>query len=299
MKKKFAMATLAAMVLRAGLALAVDPVCGDVNNSSSINTTDALLVLKDAVDQPVTLVCSAYDGQFSACQSDLSFCKNAPVCGDGILEALEGCEAGNLDGKTCVTQGFAGGALACTAGCTFDTSGCYVTRFDASGATIIDRETGLEWEKKTGTVGQESLCPGGPKCADLHDVNNRYQWSGSGTAPDGGAFTDFLVKLNAPVGPGAESWNGPTVTGCYEEHCDWRLPTIEELQSLTLDSPTFGAALDVTDPALGIPLPPYYWSSSTYQDNTTLAWIVYFNGGDTTLDNKALRRGVRAVRGGS
>ncbi|MBS3172604.1 right-handed parallel beta-helix repeat-containing protein [Candidatus Woesearchaeota archaeon] len=50
-------------------------------------------------------------------------------CGDGDLDPGEVCDGADLDGKTCVTQGFNGGILACypntgTLGCTFDTSDC-------------------------------------------------------------------------------------------------------------------------------------------------------------------------------
>jgi len=47
------------------------------------------------------------------------------VCGDGMVEGMEECEDVDLAGQTCVSQGFAGGTLACTGACTFDTSGCY------------------------------------------------------------------------------------------------------------------------------------------------------------------------------
>ncbi len=57
MRKTITTATLAALILRATAALAA-PVCGDVNESSSVTSTDALLVLKKSVEQPVTLDCS-------------------------------------------------------------------------------------------------------------------------------------------------------------------------------------------------------------------------------------------------
>jgi subtilisin-like proprotein convertase family protein len=47
-------------------------------------------------------------------------------CGDSDvdLQAGETCDGENLDGRTCVTEDFAGGELACNADCTLDTSGC-------------------------------------------------------------------------------------------------------------------------------------------------------------------------------
>jgi hypothetical protein len=46
------------------------------------------------------------------------------VCGNGVIEAGEQCDGANLGGQTCVGLGFAGGTLACTNACMFDTSAC-------------------------------------------------------------------------------------------------------------------------------------------------------------------------------
>jgi hypothetical protein len=40
------------------------------------------------------------------------------------VDAGEDCDGNNLDGETCITQGFDEGNLACTGNCTFDTSDC-------------------------------------------------------------------------------------------------------------------------------------------------------------------------------
>ena len=45
-------------------------------------------------------------------------------CGDGVVNPNEQCDGLNLAGATCVTRGFAGGTLGCSASCTFDTSAC-------------------------------------------------------------------------------------------------------------------------------------------------------------------------------
>ncbi|MEM6295206.1 MAG: DUF4215 domain-containing protein [Myxococcota bacterium] len=46
------------------------------------------------------------------------------VCGDGIVGGDEPCDGADLGGRTCASQGFASGALACTGDCTLDTSFC-------------------------------------------------------------------------------------------------------------------------------------------------------------------------------
>lgn len=46
------------------------------------------------------------------------------VCGDGKVNGAESCDGSALGGHTCESQGVGSGNLACTAGCTFDISGC-------------------------------------------------------------------------------------------------------------------------------------------------------------------------------
>jgi|GEM_PF-890325 len=48
-----------------------------------------------------------------------------PFCGDGLLnQPGEACDGGALGGQTCEGLGLGAGTLACSAQCTFDTSGC-------------------------------------------------------------------------------------------------------------------------------------------------------------------------------
>jgi hypothetical protein len=48
------------------------------------------------------------------------------TCGDGELQTDEQCEAFELRGETCISQGFTDGTLACDESCTLDTSGCSI-----------------------------------------------------------------------------------------------------------------------------------------------------------------------------
>lgn len=47
-----------------------------------------------------------------------------PGCGDGVIDSGEDCDTGNLNNKTCSTEGFSSGSLACTASCTLNTAAC-------------------------------------------------------------------------------------------------------------------------------------------------------------------------------
>jgi hypothetical protein len=211
------------------------------------------------------------------------------LCGDDVIEGGEQCEAGDLQGKTCEALGFVTGSLSCSPGCTFDISGCYSTRFDAFGPAIIDRVTGLEWEKKDSPDGVS----GGE--ANPHDVDNVYNWCAnplgpstcrdSANPPDGSTFIQFLWTLN-----------GGASGDCYLGHCDWRLPTLQELKTI--------AGTDCTGPPCTaddafLPLQESsYWSSTTNPDNTLLAFMISFVDGSVQMQAKPQYANVRAVRGG-
>jgi hypothetical protein len=178
---------------------------------------------------------------------------------------------------------------------------------DNSDGTVTDNVTGLMWEKKTGAAGIANT-------ADVHDVNNFYTWTATGTAADGPLFDTFLTTLNGgdsyDLTTGQHVSNGPgAVNGppCFAHHCDWRIPTVAELSTIIETSTAHGCGVGgfCIDPIFGAQVsspPPYrslYWSSSSSGGNPYYAWYVDFFDG--VADNNAGKNNnlfARAVRGG-
>jgi hypothetical protein len=168
---------------------------------------------------------------------------------------------------------------------------------DCGDGTVADHQTGLQWEKKTGAITSGVFCET-VGCPDPHDANNVYEWSNSGTDPDGNAFADFLEKLNGLEG----------TFDCFV-HCDWRLPEIGELRTILIgpdaapgQATTCSSApcLDPDFAAIGGPTPPAnYWSASTDAGTPANAWFVDVNNGLVGDIAKTTGFLVRAVRTGS
>jgi len=158
---------------------------------------------------------------------------------------------------------------------------------DNGDGTVSDLDTGLQWEQKDNLGG-------GANFSDPHDADNTYTWSMGTNDPDGTAFTHFLFRLNHDT-----SSDGTTISGCFAGHCDWRLPTSAELQTiLDLTAPTCGDFVDpCIDPTFG-PTTTFYWSATTNAGNPNGAWSVGFADGSVAPeDAKTNARFVRAVRG--
>jgi hypothetical protein len=140
-------------------------------------------------------------------------------------------------------------------------------RYQDLGLTIVDLETGLEWEKKCwGCVGNHS--------SDGHDWNSQI-WT-------------WLAAVNAENGG----------TG-FAGHNDWRIPNINELQTLA----DYGAYAPATDAAFNqfpdnFTGQSYYWSSTSFTGDSSKAWTVNFLDGSVSVFSKSLGVYVRAVRGG-
>jgi len=130
-------------------------------------------------------------------------------------------------------------------------------------------------------------------CPDPHDVNNLYAWSATGTVPDGAAFTGFLAKLND-----CQSSDGTILTSGFAGHCDWRLPTIVEVQGIVdaTGGQCGGGSGGCIDPAFGPTQAYFYWSATTVAGNPARAWGAGFDGGGVDFTSMTASLYVRAVR---
>ena len=265
-------ALVAALCVSTTSSIAADgpPVCGDVDGNGSVVATDALLVLSTAVgSQSVPeLVCPL------------------DACGNGVIDTGEECDQGELNGATCESKGLFGSDLACGADCALDTSGCVESRYvDNGDGTVTDHQTGLQWEMKTDDDG-------------IHDKDNTYTWSGSGTKPDGQAFVDFLGELNNCVESGG--FPPAALSGGFAGQCDWRLPSVVELQTIVDTTVTdCGVGVACIDPIFGPTINYNYWTATSFGDNTSFAWFADFDVGQVEEAEKSGAFSVRAVRGGS
>lgn len=80
---------------------------------------------------------------------------------------------------------------------------------------------------------------------------------------------------------------------------DWRLPNINELQSIV----DYKKVISEGDPAIDKDFFPnalayLYWSSTTFAYTTSNAWVMYFSFGPNNDFNKSRSFNVRAVRAG-
>lgn len=148
---------------------------------------------------------------------------------------------------------------------------------DQGDGTIIDRRLGLQWEKKI----EGSGC--------LHCVADRYAWTAGVSAPDGAAFGAFLPALNA-----CESADGGVVIGGFAGHCDWRLPTYDELRSIFDFDACFIEGRACVPAVFGPTAPSIYWTVISRRQYDAL--MVDFSLGFDGWDSKQQPHAVRAVR---
>jgi cysteine-rich repeat protein len=129
-----------------------------------------------------------------------------PLCGDGVAQSSEWCDATDLAGQDCLTLGYDGGELGCTAQCTFDESGC--TR---CGDGVVDENESCDGSDLAGAT-CESLGRDGGELACGADC--RYDPSGctgcgNGTLEGTEACDDGNLEAGDGCSPDCRLEQGP------------------------------------------------------------------------------------------
>ena len=113
----------------------------------------------------------------------------------------------------------------------------------------------------------------------------RFTNHGNGTVTD--KLTGLMWTQNANQGPGMLQWTNALNraadcnAGAYN---DWRLPSVRESHSL-VDYGRFNPVLPLNHPFIGVKN-LNYWTSSTVEISTVLAWRIAMNGGNVDASDK-------------
>jgi hypothetical protein len=142
---------------------------------------------------------------------------------------------------------------------------------DNGDGTITDTMTRLMWEKKTTAVGS------GPSTMDVRDVDNRFTWEY--------AMNEYVDRLNGRLIAFATD-------GALARHTDWRIPTMQELQ--TIVEPSAPGRINAV---FGPNAPASYWTSSKrLLGPTAVPWYLGFGTDIPVYVGQPFSFHVRAVR---
>jgi len=271
------------------MAVAKRGVCPSVGDQAAIqevideHTTNIAAALGGGVLQNCPADLATCDEGLTTCTNDLGSCNTTLGTTQASLTTCQSdlatCLGGGLTGQRLKTgqticYDNAGTVIAC-AGTGQDgelQKGLAVPYTDNGDGTITDTRTGLMWEKLSDD-------------GSIHDKDTAATWTN--------AFSTKVAMLNA---------------GSFAGFTDWRVPNVNELQSLVnygASYPAINAAFNANcAPTCSVltcscTQPNAYWSSSTYQEIPSIAWVVYFQDGYVVGYLKDNSGYVRAVRGGS
>jgi len=238
-------------------------------------STGDLGTIQGVIDAHATNIATALGGgALSNCPGDLATCEaDRDACEADLGTCLAAPEAQRI--VTGQTQCWnSSGTLVACAGTGHDgelQTGLARAYTDNGDGTITDERTGLTWEK---------LADDG----SIHDKDTLYTWSD--------ALAVKVAGLN---------------TMAFAGHSDWRLPNVNELQSIV----SYGASSPAVGPVFNTACAPactvltcsctrfdLHWTSTSYQNFTQYAWFVHFADGDLSSNFKTTPARVRAVRGG-
>jgi hypothetical protein len=181
------------------------------------------------------------------CNVDLAACL-AKTCGNGVIDPNEDCDWGNLNGGTCLSEGFDLGTLGCVPGtCTYDTSGC-ANCADVGGVLV----GGACWYlASVGNKSCDSVCASKGLACDLAATRD-YAGSG-GTLTNCHAVIDALDPDHTPHGE-QDFTNVCSDDAIYAIGCALNVDTNRAMRLLTTSYPTSceadgdGITCDITAP---------------------------------------------------
>ncbi|MEK6744436.1 MAG: DUF1566 domain-containing protein [Nitrospirota bacterium] len=163
---------------------------------------------------------------------------------------------------------------------------CVIMTF--SGSYAATSKKGVPKDK--GPAAKDRSAEGAPAKAEKAAVplNERYTDKGDGTILDKNTGLIWLKDANVsnlPLpGDGAKQYLQEMNSGKKPNfgYSDWRLPTINEIETL-VDKSRFYPALPVGHPFANVQN-HFYWSSSTGKDVLDYVWIVDLASGEMTMD---------------
>ena len=149
------------------------------------------------------------------------------------------------------------------------------------GLMVRDNLTGLIWERKQNKDGTKDY-------TNPHDADNTYTWCNTNPENNGGSqgycgdndTEDFINALN---------------NSSFGGYSDWRLPTLNELVTLT-DYTHYAPAINTTVFPATASYNWSYWSSTSKITNGGSAWYINIYYGVDYTGGKGSSYYVRAVR---
>jgi hypothetical protein len=210
----------------------------------------------------------------AVCQGDLGTCNSdLGSCETDLTNCLAAPAGQRIQTGQTTCYNAAGSVIAC-AGTGQDgelQTGLPASFTDNGDGTITDSNTGLVWERLSDD-------------GSIHDKDNTFTWAD--------AFASKVAALN---------------TAAFAGYTDWRVPNVNELQSIVsfvAVNPSVNAVFntacvaDCTVLDCSCTGSGQYWTSTTY-NILYWAWYVQFTAGQTGSAQKTSGKSVRAVRGGS
>ena len=174
------------------------------------------------------------------------------------------------------------------------------TCYDSSGTVMSCTNTGQDGDLQKGVVWPN------PRFTTNADTSITDNLTGLVWAPNGNLMLirDPHWERQSPVSYGEVTWQhaldyvAKLNAENYLGYNDWRLPNINELESLVNKAQPDTAAWLNSQGFDNVLSYDYYWSSTSFADDTSQAWVLDMNYGNLKYFNKTYNHNVWPVRAG-